>query len=261
MRVLVLASAGKDSSYAVWWAMLRGWEVAGLVTVRVTGDDSFMFQLPSTALAALQAKAAGLPWLPVPLSGAEATEMGDLEAALEPIVAGSRLQRHPGWSQAEREEAMWPADWPWPEDLARLRADAPIDGLVVGALRSDYQKTRVERMCQRLGIRSFTPLWHHPGQEHMQDLVDHGFELMLTSVSTDGLDGDWAGRTIDGEALVELAALAEKHRFHVDGEGGEYETAVLAAPWMNGRIELDFEAHVGASRSRIEIRSAKLIQS
>ena len=45
MRVLVLASAGKDSSYATWWATLRGWDVAGLVTLRVTGDDSMMFQV------------------------------------------------------------------------------------------------------------------------------------------------------------------------------------------------------------------------
>ena len=31
MRVLILASGGKDSSLASWWAMCRGWEVVALV--------------------------------------------------------------------------------------------------------------------------------------------------------------------------------------------------------------------------------------
>ena len=37
-------------------------------------------------------------------------------------------------------------------------------GLVVGAIRSDYQKTRIEQMCSRLNIKSFPPLLHHDGR-------------------------------------------------------------------------------------------------
>ena len=70
MRVAILASAGKDSAYAAWWATMKGWEVECLVTVSVTGDDSMMFQLNGTAVAALQAASMRVPWLPV-LSGGE----------------------------------------------------------------------------------------------------------------------------------------------------------------------------------------------
>ena len=40
VRVAVLASGGKDSTYASWWAQLQGWEVVSLVTVLVKGEDS-----------------------------------------------------------------------------------------------------------------------------------------------------------------------------------------------------------------------------
>ena len=68
---------------------MRGWDVAGLVTIRVTGDDSMMFQVPTTALAGMQAAGADLPWLPIPIDGAEDAEMDILESALENIVKGS----------------------------------------------------------------------------------------------------------------------------------------------------------------------------
>ena len=39
MKVAILASGGKDSTYASWWASLQGWEVVALVTVLVNGKD------------------------------------------------------------------------------------------------------------------------------------------------------------------------------------------------------------------------------
>ena len=229
-----------------------------MVTIRITGEDSMMFQVPSTALAGLQAASACIPWLPVPIEGDEDTEMDQLERALEGIVHGSGKPRSNTWSNAEREEAQWPEGWEWPESLERLRPGTPVDGLVVGALRSDYQKTRVERMCERLGIRSFTPVWHHEGGQHMRDLVAHGHELMLSSVSTEGLGEEWVGRLLSKKHLKALEELAEKHRFNVDGEGGEYETAVLNAPWMSRRIDIHQSIHWTGRRGWVDIWSASL---
>jgi len=59
MRVAVLSSAGKDSTYVSWWAKMQGWQVVSLVTVHITGNDSMMFQIPNTALAGLQAYSMG----------------------------------------------------------------------------------------------------------------------------------------------------------------------------------------------------------
>ena len=196
-----------------------------------------MFQVPSTALAGLQAASADLPWLPIPIDGDESTEMQVLEDALEGIVCGSQKPRSPIWSSAELRDAKWPNGWDWPDNLRRLRASAPIDALVVGAIRSDYQKTRIERMCERLGVNSFSTLWHHEGRTHMHDLVSHGHEVMLTSVSTEGLGKEWLGRILTLQDIEELETLAEVYRFNIDGEGGEFETAVMDAPWMKSQIK------------------------
>ncbi len=45
---------------------------------------------------------------------------------------------------------MLPEGVEMPHDLEIQNGPLEIDGLVVGALRSDYQKTRIERMCERL---------------------------------------------------------------------------------------------------------------
>ena len=50
MRVAILSSGGKDSAAAWWWAMCKGWDIAALVTMRVVGGDSMMFQVPGLSL-------------------------------------------------------------------------------------------------------------------------------------------------------------------------------------------------------------------
>jgi len=199
VRVVVLSSGGKDSAAAWWWAACRGWEVKGLVTVSITGDDSPMFQIPSTHLVEQQAKLAELPWINVQTSGETPDDIEALEAALSPL---------------------------------------DIDGFVSGALRSDYQKTRLERMAERLGVKSWTPLWHQSGQDHVQQMIEHGFEIMITGVSAEGLDKEWLGHVLTPSSFERLQELARRYRFHVEGEGGEYETLVVAGPHMNGRLEV-----------------------
>ena len=113
MRVAVLSSGGKDSAAAWWWAMCKGWDVTHLVTVRITGGDSWMFQVPGTHLVEHQAKLAGIEWIQVDSCGERETEIDDLEQALSALK---------------------------------------IDGIVSGALRSDYQKSRIERMAERLDL-------------------------------------------------------------------------------------------------------------
>ena len=102
--VAVLSSGGKDSAAAWWWARCKGWTVDCLVTVTITGDDSPMFQIPSTHLVERQAALADVPWVEVRTNG----EVPDDLVALAEALRG--------------------------------RA---IDGFVSGALRSDYQKSRL----------------------------------------------------------------------------------------------------------------------
>jgi ABC transporter with metal-binding/Fe-S-binding domain ATP-binding protein len=220
MRVAVLSSGGKDSAAAWWWAMCKGWDVTHLVTVRITGGDSWMFQVPGTHLVEHQAKLSGTQWIQVHSKGEQETEIRDLENVLSTL---------------------------------------DIDGVVSGALRSDYQKSRIERMAERLSIKSWTPLWHQSSHSHMHGLIENGFQVFITGVSSEGLGKEWIGRTLDSTSLQELEALSVKYRFNVDGEGGEYETLVTGGPHLSGRLELTGTVEWDGRRGTFEIEHVHCI--
>ncbi|MCS5532837.1 MAG: diphthine--ammonia ligase [Candidatus Poseidoniaceae archaeon] len=222
MRVAVLSSGGKDSSAAYWWAMCKGWDVAYLVTVTITGGDSHMFQVPGVAAVQYQAQLSGITWINVESEGIQEEEIDDLQSALEKL---------------------------------------DIDGIVSGALRSDYQKSRLERMCQKLDIISWTPLWHQSSQQHMRDLVNNGFGIMLTGVSTEGMGEEWLGHTLSKESLTKLEQLSKKYRFNVDGEGGEYETLVLSGPHMDGKLEVEYQSNWDGVRGHIDFTQIKAVNN
>ena len=172
-----------------------------------------MFQIPGTHLVEHQAKVAGVPWMNVATPGVQEEEIDDLQSALSTL---------------------------------------DIDGIVSGALRSDYQKSRLERMAERLGIRSWTPLWQQDSLQHMRGLVEHGFEIMITSVSCEGLDESWIGSVLTTKSLDLLEQRSKAFRFNVDGEGGEYETLVIAGPHLEGRLHVKGTVHWDGTRGTFE---------
>lgn len=121
------------------------------------------------------------------------------------------------------------------QDLKDVLSDTKADAVVSGAVASEYQRVRVEQVCQELGLRSFMPLWHK--KQLWQEMLDAGFKVMITGVAAEGLGKDWLGRIIDERALKELQALAGKHRIHPIGEGGEFETLVVDCELYRHRLE------------------------
>tara|TARA_B100000614_G_scaffold252409_1_gene265040 strand:+ start:1047 stop:1703 length:657 start_codon:yes stop_codon:yes gene_type:complete len=216
MRIAVLSSGGKDSSAAWWWAMCRGWDVVAIVTVDIEDGDSHMFQVPSTQWVRKQAELAQVPWVNVATSGTVDDEIHSLEGAL------SKLN---------------------------------IDAVVSGALRSDFQKQRLECMCHRLNLHSFAPLWHQTPIEHLRGMIDSGFEIMVTSVSCEGLDHTWLGCVLTNPLLDKLERLSLQYRFNVDGEGGEYETFVVGGPIWNRSLNVSGREQYSASRGVFMIQS------
>ena len=254
MDVAVLSSGGKDSTYAVWWAIMKGWNVRFIITLRVTAKDSMMYQLEGTAIAGLQAASGNIPWLPILQQEEDGTD--SLERALLPFIAGSSWPRSNTWSRQNQVAAMWPKDWPWP-NIKRAVPNQPIQGIVSGALRSDYQRTRIDCMAERLGIHSFSPLWHMPPEEHMWNLIKAGFDVRFSAVAAEGLDESWLGKKLSEEVLEELIHLNRKNGLNIDGEGGEFETSVLSAPWFNS-LDWSIENEWNRQSGRIKIRHAKI---
>ena len=199
MRVAVLYSGGKDSNYALHWALKQGFEVKYLVSMVSESEESYMYHVPNIHLTELQAKAIGIPLIKGFTSGEKEKEVDDMKAVLEGLK---------------------------------------IDGVVAGALASEYQKKRVDRVARELGLKSFAPAWHRDPVEYMRELIEI-FDIVVVGVSAYGLDESWLGRRIDEEVLEKLVKLHEKYKIHVAGEGGEFETFVRDAPFFRARIVFD----------------------
>ena len=203
MRLGILCSGGKDSLFACFMAMQKE-EVACLISVRSRNEESYMFHTPNVHLVPLQAEAAGLPLVTVETDGIEETELSDLSRAISLAV-----ERH------------------------------GIEGVVTGALLSVYQATRIQRICRDLDLWCFNPLWYTDQEAYMERLIDTGFWAIVTGVFSAPFNAAWLGRKIDREALEDLKQYARKHRITLTGEGGEYETLVLDAPFFTRRIVIE----------------------
>lgn len=199
MRVACLVSGGKDSILAAQIVSDSGWELDSFLTLLPQADAPLLFHRPNARWVELQANAAGVAWL---------TERVEDDA--DELPALDRL-------------------------FSRLKN---IDGIVSGALASEYQRTRFERVAHKHGLKTFAPLWHHEPRQHLRDVLTCGLHVRMVHVAADGLGASWLGRDLDGAALEDLDRVATAKRIHVAGEGGEYETFVHDAPLFARPIEI-----------------------
>lgn len=224
MRVGVLWSGGKDSTYAAWLASKKD-ALACLVTLFPKSDMSYMFHYPDLEWTSLQAEAIGVPQLTGKTEGIKEEELTDLE-----------------------------------KTLASAKSKFGLEGIYTGALASVYQKSRVERVCKNLGMECISPLWGVDPEAHLRRLVTDGFVAMVVSVSALGLDQGWLGRILDGRAVDELVALGAKFRFNVGLEGGEGETFVLDCPLFKKRVEVqESTKHWRGDSGYLQISKARLV--
>jgi len=222
MRVAALCSGGKDSVYALWLAIGQGHEVAHIVAMIPRREDSWMFHFPNIQLIGLLAECAGLPLIKAETSG-------------------------------EREAEL--------EDLKRVLQTLDVEGVASGAIASNYQKSRIDRICEELGLKSIAPLWGREPLELLREFIAAGFEAIVTSVSAEGLDENWLGRKLDEAAVRDLLELNRKYKVNLSGEGGEYESLVLDAPFFEKLIEpVEVERVWRGTNGYLIIKQAKLVE-
>jgi diphthine-ammonia ligase len=225
LKVGVLFSGGKDSTYAAYLARRSGDELGCLITLAPANSDSYMFHYPNIRWTAMQAQAMHLPQVTLETQGVKEEELADLRQALE--IA---------------------------------RRDYSIEGVYTGALASVYQKSRVERICEELGVKGVSPLWHVDPVTHLTNIVASRFEVIMTGVAALGLDESWLGRALDKEAIRDLARLQAKYGVNPGLEGGEGETFVLDCPLFDRRIEVvSSKKHWKRDAGYLEILDARFV--
>ena len=198
MKLAALISGGKDSLYACYLAS-KSHDIEFLVSMLPERSDSYMFHYPNVRLTELQAK-----------------------AMEKKIVFGK--------TKGIKEKEL--------EDLKMVLKDLGVDGIVTGALAYNYQKKRIDKICEELGIKHIAPLWGIDPREEWKNILKLGFEVIITQFACEGLDESWLGRRIDFKAFEELEELSRKYGFHLGFEGGEAETFVLYMPLFKKRIKI-----------------------
>jgi ABC transporter with metal-binding/Fe-S-binding domain ATP-binding protein len=152
-----------------------------------------------------------------------------------------------------------------PEDEEELVLKHAVEeigakAIISGVNRSDYQRTRLDRIAYDLGIYHFAPLWHKGQDAVSMEFLDAGFKAIFVSCSAYGLTQKWIGRKMDAESLEELKVLRDRYGVSVLGEGGEFETMVLDGPNFSSEVRLErFRSIWEGDRGFLEIDKAKLI--
>jgi diphthine-ammonia ligase len=224
MRLGVLFSGGKDSTLALHLAKEKE-NVVCLITVVSKNKESYMFHTPNIDVTALQADALGLPLVSVNSEGKKEEELADLERA-----------------------------------IARAKSEFNIDGVVTGAVESVYQASRVQRICNRLDVWCFNPLWKHNQKALLETLVEKQFKVVISGVFAYPLDETWLGKQLDAGMIERLVGLSEKYGISITGEGGEIETTVLDAPAFKQKIEItDYSVEAKGNSGVYIIKQARLI--
>ncbi len=222
MKVAVLVSGGKDSALALYRVLKKGYDVKYLVTMLPQREDSWMFHHPNISLTGLFAEAAGIPLVKTVTAGAKEEEIEDLKRLLQPL---------------------------------------DVEGIVSGAVSSVYQKTRIDFVCKELSLKSIVPLWHEDPLMLINELIELGFEAIFVGVYAFGFDQDWLGRRIDRQAMQDLIILNSKYQVSLVGEGGEYETLVLDAPFLKKRIKIVKATKIWqANAGYLLVEEAKLVE-
>ena len=201
MKIGVLFSGGKDSTYAAWLAKKEGYEIECLITLYSKNPDSFMFHTPAVELTKKQAELMNTPLITRETLGEKETELKDLKRAVEKAIAKHNIR-----------------------------------GIVTGALASDYQASRILEICRQLKLECINPLWHKNQIELLKELVKNDFEVIISGVAAHPLDKKWIGRKIDEKFIEETEKLQEKYGINPAGEGGEFETLVVNCPMFKSRL-------------------------
>ncbi|MDR3206283.1 MAG: diphthine--ammonia ligase [Candidatus Methanoplasma sp.] len=220
MRLAALYSGGKDSTLAMYLAVQMGHDVRYIVNIVPEDEESWIFHTPNLNVVPLMAESMGVELIRASSSGTEEGDMEGLRNALSGLDA---------------------------------------EGVVAGAVWSDYQWDRMNAVCGDLNLKLIAPLWRKDQDIVLEEIIDSGIEAVIIGYYADGLDRSWLGRPIDRGAAEALRALRPKHGISVIGEGGEYESLTLDSPLHSCPIEIvSCTEDVRSSSGTLKVTEARL---
>ncbi|KAH9489051.1 Diphthine--ammonia ligase [Bulinus truncatus] len=218
MRTVALISGGKDSCYNIMCCIAEGHEIVALANLRPENKDeidSYMFQTVGHMAVDLYAEAMDLQLF----SG---------------IIKGSSVCTGRSYEPNADDEV---------EDLFQLlqtiKEEKRVQAVSVGAILSDYQRIRVENVCERLGLTVLAFLWRRNQKELLQEMIECGIKAKIIKVAAMGLNPqEHLGLDLE-EIYPHLIQMHSEYGLNICGEGGEYETFVYDCPLFKREIVIN----------------------
>jgi len=224
MKVAVLFSGGKDSTRTIHWCLENKHTVKFLITMISKREDSWMYHTPNIHLTGLLAEAIGIAIIAKETSGIKEEEV---------------------------------------EDLKKVLRNLNVEAIACGGFFSNYQKSRIEKVCKELNLKFLAPFWHTDPDRFLKEMIDLGFDIRIIGVYAEGLDKSWLGRKLDDQTLKDLKELKNKFGISLVGEGGEYESLVLDGPIFKKKIKVIESKKIWDEKTQsgyLKIKKAELIQ-
>ncbi len=224
MNVGVLFSGGKDSTLALHLAKEYGLKVKCLLSMLPKTQESYMFHYPNINFVDMQAKAMEIPLLKRETEGKKEKELEDLKKLLN---EAKRIYN--------------------------------IEGIVTGAVKSTYQASRIQKICNEMNLEVFNPLWLKDENEIFNMLKERNFEVIITGVYAYPLDESFLGNNLIKE-YERLTKIKSSIDISIIGEGGEIETFVLDAPLFKKKIKIiEHKIHYKNNQGTFIIKKVQLV--
>lgn len=199
-KILLSWSSGKDSAWALHLLRSQGeYEIAGLLTTLNTAFDRVAMHSTRREIVDLQAAAAGLPLISIPLP----------------------------WpcSNADYEQIM--------VGVCRQAVAQGVTAIAFGDLFLEDIRAYREKQLQGTGLEPLFPLWQIPTDQLAREMIAGGLRAKLVCIDPKKLSPDFAGRDFDSQLLAALPAGIDPC-----GENGEFHTCVYAGPMFSHEIPI-----------------------
>ena len=203
MTLGILLSGGKDSVYAAYLAGKYS-KISCAITIDSQNKESYMYHTPNIERVRLQCEAMNIPLIIVKTKGEKEVELKELEEAIS--IAIDKYH---------------------------------ITSVVTGAVGSQYQASRVQRICHRLGIIAENPLWQKNQRELLNELIAKDFDVRIIGVFAYPFEKNWLGKKLNYEVNKKLFSYQDKFLINPAGEGGEIETFVCDCPLFSKKVVID----------------------
>ena len=233
MRVAIMYSGGKDSTFAIDHAMEKGWDIRYLISIKPTRTDCYLFHYATVEHTKELAEILKIPHV------LEKCSVADPEKEAEIVK----------------------------KIVEKKQKTDPINAVVLGGTGlQETQLRSIQNALRPLGIEVFAS---HAGEEHdlvIEQMLNKGYEIMITQVASDGLM-PWLGRKLTKENFDELRRDSVMYKFHIGFEGGYADTLVLDGPIFDKKlvvedfkrvVEDNYSGHVKINRLRILNKEEKV---